>query len=150
MQISLNQFFVRNLDLHQVPESDAKSEKGFDLFFDVLFFSSRPTEFYLNFKIELQNPEEFGLKLSYFFVFNTSEDITDTFRASHFPKVNAPAIAFPYVRAYIQFLTLNSGFKPSILPSINFTQLKDNHEVFFDGEKLNSPQIEAPENKKPD
>jgi len=39
--------------------------------------------------------------------------------------VNAPAILFPYVRAYISTLTNLSGIKPINLPTLNLTQLAD-------------------------
>lgn len=37
--------------------------------------------------------------------------------------VNAPAILFPYVRAYISTLTNLSGIKPITLPTLNLTEL---------------------------
>lgn len=37
---------------------------------------------------------------------------------------NAPAILFPYVRAYVSALTSLSGFKPFVLPTINFAARK--------------------------
>ena len=52
--------------------------------------------------------------------------ITEDFKLSSFPKINAPAIAFPYLRAFVSNLTLQSGLEPVILPSINFVQLANN------------------------
>lgn len=44
--------------------------------------------------------------------------------------VNAPALLFPYIRAYISTLTNLSGFEPINLPTLNMTglgnDLKDN------------------------
>ncbi len=39
--------------------------------------------------------------------------------------VNAPAILFPYVRAYISTLSTLSGFPPIILPTLNLSGLGD-------------------------
>lgn len=39
-----------------------------------------------------------------------------------FFNTSAPAILFPYIRAYITTLTSLSGIKPLILPTINLTQ----------------------------
>ena len=39
--------------------------------------------------------------------------------------LNAPAILFPYIRAYITSLTALSGISPIILPTVNLTGLKD-------------------------
>jgi preprotein translocase subunit SecB len=37
--------------------------------------------------------------------------------------VNAPAILFPYIRAYISTLSTLSGYKPIILPTLNLTSI---------------------------
>ena len=49
--------------------------------------------------------------------------VDEKFKQSDFLTINAPAIAFPYVRSYISNLTLQSGFSPIILPSVNFVKL---------------------------
>jgi preprotein translocase subunit SecB len=47
---------------------------------------------------------------------------------SNFLYVNAPAILFPYLRAYISSLTTLSGIRPIILPTLNLTSLRDDLE----------------------
>ena len=66
-------------------------------------------------------------KLSFKIVFNfiTDEQITEEFKHSHFPKINAPAIAYPYLRAYVSNLTLQSGVTPVMLPTINFVKFEN-------------------------
>lgn len=61
-------------------------------------------------------------------MFKIDEDISEEFKLSNFPKINAPAIAFPYLRAFVSNLTLQSGFEPIILPSINFVKLAEENE----------------------
>jgi len=39
--------------------------------------------------------------------------------------INAPALLFPYLRAYISTLTNLSGFEPINLPTLNMTRLGD-------------------------
>ncbi len=39
--------------------------------------------------------------------------------------VNAPALLFPYIRAYISTLTNLSGFEPITLPTLNLSKLGD-------------------------
>lgn len=63
------------------------------------------------------------MNLEAVFVFSMDDEIDEAFKVSNFPKINAPAIAFPYIRAFISNLTLQSGFDPVILPSINFVKL---------------------------
>lgn len=41
---------------------------------------------------------------------------------------NAPALLFPYIRAYISSLTTLSGIKPITLPTLNLSNLKDKLE----------------------
>lgn len=45
-----------------------------------------------------------------------SNEAKDTFF-----KCNAPAIVFPFLRAYINSLTALSGIKPVVLPTFNFS-----------------------------
>lgn len=62
------------------------------------------------------------LSLKYYAVFECTDEITDDFRASHFPKVNAPAVAYPYVRAFVsQFSALTTG-EAFTLPIRNFVK----------------------------
>jgi len=39
----------------------------------------------------------------------------------NFVNINAPAIAFPYLRAFVSNLTVQAGMAPIILPPVNFT-----------------------------
>ena len=47
---------------------------------------------------------------------------------SSFLYHNAPALLFPYLRAYISTLTTLSGIKPVVLPTLNLSNLKDELE----------------------
>ncbi|MGP1538535.1 protein-export chaperone SecB [Bacteroides pyogenes] len=87
------------------------------------FFSEENSkEFGVGFRINIK-AEEFGISLEMAFLFELNENIDEKFKQSDFLTVNAPAIAFPYVRSYISNLTLQSGFSPIILPSVNFVKL---------------------------
>ena len=58
-------------------------------------------------------------------LFEFDTNLTDLEKQAFF-SVNAPAILFPYVRAYITTLTSLSGIKPIILPTLNMTTSKEN------------------------
>lgn len=60
--------------------------------------------------------------------FETDEPIDQEFMDGHFPSVNAPAIAYPFLRSYVSTVTLNSGVEPMILPTINFQALAKEHQ----------------------
>ncbi|MFY0653087.1 MAG: protein-export chaperone SecB [Cyclobacteriaceae bacterium] len=103
-----------------------KSEEGnsFNLSTGHSFSEEKDNEFYIGFKIEV-NDESFDLIMESSFRFEVSDGITEDFKLSDFPKINAPAIAFPFLRAFISNFTLQSGVDPVILPSINFVRLAE-------------------------
>jgi preprotein translocase subunit SecB len=55
------------------------------------------------------------------FSYEGIDDITNTPFFIH----NAPAIAFPYVRAYISTLTVQSGIQSIVLPTLNLSGLSE-------------------------
>lgn len=63
------------------------------------------------------------MKVVYLARFETTEDLTDEFMESHFVGMNAPAISYPYLRAYISQVLLISGYPPVTLPTINFQDM---------------------------
>lgn len=80
--------------------------------------------FTVEFNLAISDQEEnYYLEITYEANFLTNDDITGDFIKSSFPKVNAPAIAFPYFRAYISLLTQQSGYNTVVLPSLNFVKL---------------------------
>ena len=40
-----------------------------------------------------------------------------------FPRINAPAIVFPFVREHLMSMTLKAGINPIVLAPVNFVQL---------------------------
>ena len=53
--------------------------------------------------------------------FEFDNDITQELQDKFF-KINAPAILFPYIRAYISTLTSLSGIETIILPTLNISR----------------------------
>ena len=91
-----------------------------------MFSDEKKNDFAISFDLLLKNKsKEFKLKLTAIAHFSTSDEIDSDFRQSPFIEVNAPAIAFPYVRTFISNLTLNSGYDPIVLPAFNFVQLAE-------------------------
>lgn len=52
-------------------------------------------------------------------IFESDVDIT---KEKSFIEVSAPAIIFPYIRAYVSNLTSMSGIQPILLPTYNMTK----------------------------
>lgn len=118
MKIQLKNWKIVDVDLKSV-EQNSNDKNSFDLSTEHFFAEEKPNEFSIGFEIKIVDVE-FNLSLEAIFFFRLNKKITEAFKISDFPKINAPAIAFPYLRAYISNLTLQSGYKPVILPSINF------------------------------
>lgn len=61
------------------------------------------------------------IEISILGLFEFDRDLTKSQMDSFF-NTNAPAILFPYVRAYVGSLTALSGIKPIVLPTINLSK----------------------------
>ena len=126
MELSIAKFQVENLNFSKI-RSDEKvigMKKTFDFHFFVNYDIHHESLFSVVFNVKLVHPEDFTLEVEYVTYFKTSESIDEEFKASTFPSVNAPAIAFPFLRSFISTLTLNAGYNPVLLPSINFSKIK--------------------------
>ena len=128
MKIQLKNWKVSNLSLSLLDENIQRDDNSFDLESGNYFSEEKDSNtFGVGFKLKI-NDKLFNLVVEAPFYFELDEEITDEFKLSSFPKVNAPAIAFPYLRAFISNLTLQSGLEPVILPSINFVNLSSNKD----------------------
>lgn len=85
-------------------------------------------DFLIHFKLDIKAPlleenEDDGvLKVDFIARFSSKEPITQEFKDSNFPRVNAPAIAYPFIRAFVNNFFINSGYNPVLLPTYNFTK----------------------------
>lgn len=126
-QIKLNHIQVTDLSL-----SAGSFDKGItndletSFGFKTGFSEKNNRSFAILFEIILENKEKgFFLKIKSTAHFETDKDIDFEFKESSFVKISAPAIAYPYMRTFISNLTLNSGYEPIILPSLNFIKLSE-------------------------
>lgn len=124
MKIQLKDWKISNLNLSLLDEKVKREDNSFDLESGNYFSDEKEDNtFGVAFKLTI-NDTSFDLFVEAMFHFEISEGkVTEEFKLSSFPKVNAPAIAFPYLRAFVSNLTLQSGLEPVILPSINFVKL---------------------------
>lgn len=109
----------------QVNESnEPKLEDDFQLSFVNGYSDEDECSFVVRFSLGISSREEgFALELEYVGFFSTDELISDEFKESHFPLINAPAIAYPFLRSFINTVTVNSNLNPVILPTVNFQEL---------------------------
>ena len=81
--------------------------------------------FLLRFKCEVQHKEGVTLILSFLAEFETNQSVTEEFFKKSFAKINAPAIAYPFLRAYIANFFISSGYNALMLPTINFQAMAE-------------------------
>lgn len=121
---------IEEVKLDNTPK---KKENSFNLAFGNFIPDDNKNEFGIGFQVEVKD-EEFTLNVEMVFLFDTDSKLPDNFKDSPFANINAPAIAFPYLRAFISNFTLQAGFPPVMLPSVNFVEFKnkDKEEESFD------------------
>jgi preprotein translocase subunit SecB len=126
LQLLHNQ--VVDLKLKKIDKKLKNKNNTFHLEFTNQYDSKDDTVFNVVFDIKITHPNDFELSCRYVTWFKASNKIDETFKNSSFPKINAPAIAFPFLRSFISFITLNSGYSPILLPSINFVSFNQKNE----------------------
>ncbi|MGB4499396.1 MAG: protein-export chaperone SecB [Methylococcaceae bacterium] len=92
----------------------------FDLGFDVGFSEDELKSFIVKFKVKISAAVGYTLSVEYTALFETEEQITDGFKNSNFATVDAPAIAYPFLRSFISTLTINAGYDPVLIPNVDF------------------------------
>src|SRR5690554_5807335 len=117
MKISLAQTRVESLSL--VAAEDV-SEQRFDLSFGDGYSDDDVQSFVIRFTLMLISPQGYELNVVFLAFFSTDEDVSEEFKASHFVRINAPAIAYPFLRSFVSTVTVNSGYDSVILPALNF------------------------------
>ncbi len=133
-QISLLDFKAVKTSFELVEEDeDNITEPEFNFNLNNILFSADPKlfakSFVVNLTVILENTNHIlKLNVEFHTIFRCLVDIDDSFLESDFVKISAPAIGFPYLRAFVSTVTLQAGFPPVILPSINFVQLSKNEE----------------------
>ncbi len=117
MKIQLKNTRVENLNLIS---NDEITKDNFSLGMANGYSDKELNSFIVKFDVEITSEHGYELQLGYVAEFETDEDISTEFRNSHFPTVNAPAIAYPYLRSFVSLLTLNAGYETLVLPTVNF------------------------------
>lgn len=96
------------------------SENTFE--FNYKCITESETNFVIEFDFQLCSSNKFSLKLVHQFFFEISEPAPAEFFSSHYTEVNAPAIAYPYLRAFVATVLLNAGLESVYLPTVNFVE----------------------------
>lgn len=124
-KIKFVKFFVKSLKFKNEMEDESDVSEDLDILLNVSsgFDAENDRDYLVNFKLEIKSKEEdLFIKVNAIGLFSTLDAITEEFKESSFVKVSSPAIAFPFLRSYVNTITTNSGISPIILPSFNFTK----------------------------
>lgn len=90
------------------------------------FISGDDKRFVIEFILNIEDPEnDFLINIQSSAFFEVDNPFDEEFKKSSFVRISAPAIAFPYLRAFVSNLTLNAGINPIILPSYNFVKMAE-------------------------
>ncbi|WP_081455920.1 protein-export chaperone SecB [Pseudogulbenkiania ferrooxidans] len=85
------------------------------------FDEGSPQHFSIVFDLSLLADSCKELSVVYCADFKLNRDVDrDWVDNSPFANVNAPAIAYPFLRAFVANIMLNSGYEPVMLPALNF------------------------------
>ncbi len=123
MNVSLKECKAERVHLRNAGyEEEGLQEDVFKLNMLASFISEKPTHFVLFFSALIIQKDIFVLEIEYSALFETTEAIEKDFMKSAFPAVNAPAIAYPFLRSFVSTLCVNAGYGQWILPTVNFTQ----------------------------
>lgn len=124
MEKSKFQFKGFTIERSLIERRSNESSKKLSLSFSPKgFINKEKNLFQLNLGVKIEDTDktiniELDAVASYVFDSkNELENLTKSF------YINAPALLFPYIRAYISTLTNLSGFDPINLPTLNISQL---------------------------
>ncbi len=119
MDIQLDNYRITSLKFEK-SEKESKLSVGHG----VAYQEEEAKSFVIYFEISLPVEDKL-LYISYIATFTTSKEVDNEFKESHFPSVNAPAIAYPYLRAFVSQFLLLSGYEPQMLPTFNFVKMQE-------------------------
>ncbi|MBD5284018.1 MAG: preprotein translocase subunit SecB [Bacteroides sp.] len=127
MKLKLLDYRVVNLNLESIEQDSSLTQQSNELDLQVGQFypEDKDNIFGVGFRVAFKQ-DGYALKVEMRFFFETDDIVTDEFKNSSFPVINAPAIAFPYLRSFLSIITMQSGYPPVMLPSINFVEFAKN------------------------
>ena len=126
MSDSKFQFKGFNIIRSLIERKDIKPSKKLALSFDPKgIIDKRESSFQLHLSVKIEDENKaINIEIQAIANFAFAETIETEFLENFF-YINAPALLFPYLRAYISTLTNLSGFETITLPTLNLAQLGD-------------------------
>ncbi|WP_295662956.1 protein-export chaperone SecB [uncultured Haemophilus sp.] len=122
MQFKLKESKIIKLLLTPTDEDNELSDSE-DTLFDYTARKIDNRDFSIIFDFRYKHLENINLRLNYQVIFESDSDLPESLEGNKFIYINAPAIAYPFLRAAVANIFLQSGYSPIMLSSINFQRL---------------------------
>ncbi len=120
LKVKFPEFKVNSSDFLNDKQTE---EVQMNLGYAIAFPPVNDNTFIIEFTVKLNSKtNDFDAIFKMVALFKSNGDVDEEFKKSDFVQLNAPAIAFPYLRSFITTVTTNAGFMPVILPSINISK----------------------------
>lgn len=74
-------------------------------------------------KVTTSTDESLEINCEYWAFFEGEQPLTQEFLDGPFTMINAPAIAYPYLRSFITTTLVSAGYPALYLPTVNFVEL---------------------------
>lgn len=110
-------------------DNDASDDTGYNVSVKLFIDTNNNKMFGVLFHLTFRHERDFSLDIGYLAWFESDKELQQKDIESELAQINAPAIAFPYVRGFVSLLTLNAGVRPVILPTINFVKMYQDHKA---------------------
>jgi preprotein translocase subunit SecB len=112
-----------NFDAGDQPSAVRSDEVLIDFAYGFGFDPVESQHYVIQFQLVLSEKRtDFRLAVEAMAYFESKEPIDEAFKKSAFVKQNSPAMAFPYLRAFVSTFTTNAGVNPIVLPTYNFAK----------------------------
>ncbi|WP_051168348.1 protein-export chaperone SecB [Marinospirillum minutulum] len=133
MKFQLVKTLAKELSIHSSNSTQLVVNTG--LIIDSFKVSVRSSEvkesqgFAVCFQIKLTASLDVNLVISceYWAFFEGEEPLSKEFLEGSFASINAPAIAYPYLRSFITNTLVGAGYPALYLPTVNFVELNENN-----------------------
>ena len=121
--LKMNSQLISNKTLFlKVQPSKENIDLDFRFDYEVEFPENVDNKFLIVIQAILKN-KDYQLETIFLSEFQVDGITDDNFKKSKFPFVNAPAIAYPFFRAFVASTLVNNGLEVHYLPSVNFEAL---------------------------
>lgn len=127
LSLKISRTYADKFEFRSITETETDIKQDFSL--TVSFPDTDKKLFDVKFDARIRCENNKILHVTYIALFEASEEIDrQKFASSPFAHVNAPAIAYPFLRSFVATIILNAGYAPVLLPSVNF-------QALFNGKK---------------